>query len=111
MSTSRLRHASLLLLFQIRPEIFLGAAEGGHETDTIPLRDGASPAFQFDETPIGKIGDLPFLVRLGGEKEKLHPLFFYPDLSDAANFIVVEDARAERLKLCELDWHVVMLEP
>src|SRR5437773_2246954 len=103
--------ASLLFLFQIRLEIFFAAADRGHETDAVALRYRAGPAFQLDETPVGKIVDLALLVRLGRKEEELHPLFLYPDLSYPAHFVVVENARAEGLEFGELRRHIVMLQP
>src|SRR5437868_13829359 len=91
-----LQSGSRLLFFQIRLQILFPAANHSHETDAVALGDRAGPAFEFDESPIRKIVDLAFLVRLGRKHEELHPFFFYPNLSDAMNFIVVEDAGAER---------------
>ena len=55
--------------------------------------------------------DLPFLVRLSWEEEKLHPLFFHPNLGNARDFVVVEDAGAQGLELRKLRRHIVVLEP
>src|SRR5205085_5961361 len=90
---------SLLFLVQIRLKIFLAAANGGHETDAVALRDRSRPTFQFDKTPVSEIRDLAGLgISLGRKDKKLHPLFDDPDLGHAAHFIVIKDPCAQGLE-------------
>src|SRR3954449_481411 len=91
-----------LLLLQQRHELLLAAANHGHETNAIPLRNGAGPAFQLHETPVREIDDFSILVALGWKEKKLHPLFLNPDLGDSPDLVIIKDSRTESLEGGEL---------
>src|SRR3954468_2010232 len=102
----------LLLLVQIRLQIFLPAANRGHETHTVSLGDRARPTFQLDKTPVRKIRNLAGLgIGFGREKKKLHPFFDQPDLGHPANPSVLKDRSAEGFEIRKLSRDVVMFEP
>src|SRR5206468_12071198 len=74
--------------------------------------DRTNPAFLMNVAPPRKPQYRAGLsVSFGREKKDLHPFFGEPDLGNAPRFFVLKHATTDGLKIGELYWDVIVLQP
>src|SRR5204863_9510537 len=102
----------ILLSSKSRLLFYLPDSKRDHEANAVVFRDCTDPPFLMNITPTWKRQHSPSLaVSLRREKKKLHAFFSHPDLGDPLRLFVIKNAAADRAKIGELVWNIVVFKP